>query len=83
VKLTGKQAAVILTEDGRQVVQLAKIGLPDTPVLLVVIHETEDLGIWIRIERGEEEHCFLLRWEYILGIDVPNEVASNLMGLKR
>ncbi len=83
MKLAGKKAAVILTEDGRQVVQLAKIGMPETNLLLVVVHETEDLGIWIRIERGEEEHCFLLRWEYVLGIDVPNETAGNLLGLKR
>lgn len=83
MKLAGKQATVLLTDDGRQVVQLAKIGLPETNLLLVVVHETEDLGIWIRIERGKEEHCFLLRWEYVLGVDVPNEAASSLMGLKR
>ena len=83
MKLAGKKAAIVLTEDGRQVVQLANIGVPETNLLLVVVHETEDLGIWIRIERGGEEHCFLLRWEYILGVDVPNEAASNLMGLKR
>ncbi|MGC9158890.1 MAG: hypothetical protein ACP5FH_07845 [Terracidiphilus sp.] len=83
MKLAGKKAAVILTEDGRQVVQLAKIGLPETSLLAVVIHETEDLGIWLRIERGEDEHCFLLRWEYVLGIDVANERSENLLGLRR
>ena len=83
MKLAGKKASVILTEDGRQVVQLAKIGLPETSLLLVVVHETEDLGIWIRVERGKEEHCFLLRWEYVLGVDVPNETSGNLLGLKR
>ena len=83
MKLAGKKASVILTDDGRQVVQLAKIGLPEANLILVVVHETEDLGIWIRIERGEEEHCFLLRWDYILGIDVPNEASGNLLGLKR
>jgi hypothetical protein len=57
--------------------------LPEANLILVVVHETEDLGIWIRIERGEEEHCFLLRWDYILGIDVPNEASGNLLGLKR
>ena len=83
MKLAGKKASIVLTEEGRQVVQLAKIGLPETNLLMVVVHETEDIGIWIRIERGEEEHCFLLRWEYVLGIDVQNEAVGNLMGLKR
>jgi hypothetical protein len=83
VKLAGKTAIIVLTEDGRQVVQLAKIGLPETDLLLVVVQETEDLGVWIRIERGQEERCFLLRWEYVLGIDVPSETAGNLLGLKR
>jgi len=83
VKLAGKTAIVVLTEDGRQVVKLAKVGLPETDLLLVVVQETEDLGVWIRVERGQEERCFLLRWEYVLGIDVPNEMAGNLLGLKR
>jgi hypothetical protein len=72
-----------LTDDGRQVLRLANIGSPETNLLLVVIQETEELGIWIRIERGEEERCFLLRWEYILGLDVPIEAVGNFMGLKR
>jgi len=83
VKLAGKTAIVVLTKDGRQVVKLAKVGLPETDLLLVVVQETEDLGVWIRVERGQEERCFLLRWEYVLGIDVPNEMAGNLLGLKR
>jgi hypothetical protein len=83
VKLAGKTATVLLTEDGRQVLQLAKIGLPETDLLLVVVQETEDLGVGIRIERGQQDRFFLLRWEYVLGIDVPNETAGNLLGLKR
>jgi hypothetical protein len=83
VKLAGKEAAVLLTDDGREVIRLAKIGSPETHLLLVIVQETEDLGIWIRTQRGDEEHCFLLRWEYVLGIDVPNEATSSLMGLKR
>ena len=83
MKLAGKTATVLLTEDGRQVLQLAKIGLPETDLLLVVVQETEDLGVGIRIERGQQDRFFLLRWEYVLGIDVPNETAGNLLGLKR
>jgi len=41
------------------------------------------LGVWIRIHRGGEEHFFLLRWEYVLGIDVLKENDANVVGLKR
>jgi hypothetical protein len=83
VNLAGRKAAILLTEDGKQVVHLAGINLPETSLILVVIHETEGIGIWFRIERGNEEHWFLLRWEYILGIDVSNETPGNLKGFKR
>ncbi len=82
MKLAGKKVAVILTEDGRQVVQLASIGIPESNLLLVVVHETEDLGIWIRIQRDDEEHFFLLRWEYVLGMDVLSEVENKAFGLR-
>jgi len=82
VKLAGKKIAVILTEDGRQVVQLASIGIPESNLLLIFVHETEDLGIWIRIQRDDEEHLFLLRWEYVLGLDVRNEVENKVFGLR-
>jgi hypothetical protein len=81
VKIAGKAVAIILTEDGRQVIRLASASLPDTNLLLVDIAESEDLGLWIRIYRDQTLHYFLLRWEYILGIDLPAE-SGKLVGLK-
>ncbi|PYV20776.1 MAG: hypothetical protein DMG24_21725 [Acidobacteria bacterium] len=32
--------------------------------------ETDDLGLWVKIEREGSEHLLLVRWEYVLSIDV-------------
>ena len=83
VKLAGKKVAVVLTEDGRQVIRLASVGLPDSSLLLVVVYETDELGIWIRVRRGSEERFFLLRWEYVLGIEAPDETGKSSFGVAR
>ncbi len=81
MKLAGQRAAVILTEDGQAVLALASVELPDAPLFIVLIEESEDLGLWVRLPREDQMHLFLLRWEYILGIDLPSGLAK-VVGLK-
>jgi len=81
VKLAGQDATVILTEDGKAVLELASVKLPDSNLLLISIEESEDLGLWVRLQREDQMHLFLLRWEYILGIDLPSGLAK-VVGLK-
>ena len=81
MRLAGQDATVILTEDGKAVLELASVKLPDSHLLLISIEESEDLGLWVRLPREDQMHLFLLRWEYILGIDLPSGVAK-VVGLK-
>jgi hypothetical protein len=82
VKLAGQTVAVILTEEGRQVLNLAAVSLPENPRIIVSVEESEDLGLWVRLSREGHLHLFLLRWEYILGIDLPTSLGRivGLMG---
>ena len=70
-----------LTDDGKAILQLASVKLPDSNVFSVLIEESEDLGLWVRLPREDQMHLFLLRWEYILGVDLPSGVAK-VVGLK-
>ena len=81
MKLAGQKVAVLLTEEGRQVLALAAIGLPQSHTISVSVEESEDLGLWIRIPREDQIHFFLLRWEYILGIDLPSG-TGRLIGMR-
>ena len=81
MKLADQTIAVILTEEGKQVLGLASVGLPESNMLLVSVEEPDDFGLWIRLSRDDQTHFFLLRWEYVLGIDLRSG-ASKVMGLK-
>jgi len=81
LRLAGQTVAVILTEEGKQVLSLAAADLPDNDLVLVSVEESEDLGLWIRLTRQDQMHFFLLRWEYILGIDLPTGIGK-VVGLR-
>ena len=81
MKLSGQKIAVILTDEGKQVLTLALVGSTETHLLTVSVEESEDLGIWIRVPREDQMHFFLLRWEYILGIDLPSGIGK-LIGMR-
>ena len=72
---------MILTEEGRQVLALAAISASDSPQVLVSVEESEEIGLWIRIPRERQMHLFLLRWEYILGIDLQSG-TGKLLGMQ-
>lgn len=81
MKLAGQAVKVLVADDGEQVLKIAGVSLPDSNLLSISIEESEDLGLWVRIPREDQMHLFLLRWEYILGIDVPSGLGK-VVGLK-
>jgi hypothetical protein len=82
MNLTGQKLAVLLTEEGKQVLALASVGVSESPSLSVSVEESEELGLWIRVPREDQVHFFLLRWEYILGVDLPSG-TGRLVGLRK
>lgn len=81
MKLSGQTLTVILTEDGKQILSLASIGLPPSNLVTVSVEESEDMGLWVRIPREDQMHFFLIRWEYILGIDLQSG-TGRLIGMR-
>jgi hypothetical protein len=82
MNLSGQKLAVLLTEEGRQVLALASVGDVESPSVSVSVEESEELGLWIRVPREDQVHFFLLRWEYILGVDLPSG-TGRLVGLRK
>ena len=66
-----KTLAILLSEDGRKVLELAALSLTESPFLWVYVEESDDLGLWARISREDGDHLVLIRWEYVLTIDIP------------
>jgi hypothetical protein len=82
MNLTGQKLAVLLTEEGRQVLALASVRVEESSAISVSVEESEELGLWIRVPREDQVHFFLLRWEYILGVDLPSG-TGRLVGLRK
>ena len=70
MRVSGQTVTIILSDQGRRVLQLAAVTLPESPALLANVRDTDDLGIWINLTREDGEHIFLIRWEYVLSVDL-------------
>jgi len=81
MKLTGGPATILITDDGREVLKAVGVALPESNLLVVDIQESEDLGVWLRLQREDQVHCFLLLWQFVLGIDVAIGLGK-ITGLK-
>jgi hypothetical protein len=81
MKLAGQPVTVVITDEGEEVLKLVGVSLSNPGLLAVAVEESEDLGLWIRLRRAEGVHIFLLRWEYVLGIDFATPL-SKVVGLK-
>ena len=81
MKLSGQTVTVLLTEDGRQVLSHASVSLPESNLITVSVEESEDMGLWIRIPREDQMHFLLIRWEYILSIDMQSG-TGRLIGIR-
>ena len=70
VKLEDSRVALYLSDEGRRVLRQAGIGVLDTGGFSFDVQETSNHGLWVRIDYGDGRHLILIRWEYILAIDV-------------
>jgi hypothetical protein len=70
----GKQTiTVFLDEDGRAILETAGVEVvSESQAVVVKVAETDDLGIWIQVNRSDAKHLVLIRWEYVLSVDLPD-----------
>ena len=81
MKIGQRIVAIFLTEEGSGVVQIVLPEMANSAVLFVYVQDTDDLGLWVRIEREDGEHIVLIRWELVLSIDFPAG-ETRTVGLK-
>ena len=71
MQINRRDVAVLLSDDGREVLKLPELTLPDSASVTLEIEDTEDLGLWARVHRGDGDHLILIRWDYVLAVDFP------------
>ncbi|MGD0522050.1 MAG: hypothetical protein ABSA48_12405 [Terracidiphilus sp.] len=89
MNLKGKSAAFYLSEEGKTLLGLIMdgrlcifdLGGGQHGIVNADVEESEDLGVWLRLERNGPSKFFLLRWEFIVGIEV-NDEKGKVIGLR-
>jgi hypothetical protein len=69
--LAQNSVAIFLSAEGRELMHLAALSIPERSVLMAYVQETNDLGLWIRVDREDGPHLLLVRWEYVVALDFP------------
>ncbi len=65
-----RKVALVLNDQGREALALAGLQVPSSPQMTFVVRETNDIGIWVEVEREDGAHFVLVRWEYVLCADL-------------
>ncbi len=78
MKLAEKHVAVILSQEGQAALQLAGAEVTEIPLADFFVQETDDLGMWVRVNRDDGEHSLLVRWEFVLALDLRPEDARRI-----
>ncbi|MGA2350029.1 MAG: hypothetical protein ABSF70_06310 [Terracidiphilus sp.] len=81
MRIAGRRVSFFLNDEGKQF--LHEVVSVDTlePFTVEVEDSSDDIGIWVRVERGSHINVLLLRWEFILGIELPLD-TGNVVGLR-
>ncbi len=82
MNFAGKTVSVILNADGLEVLRLARLPVPEGSTITYTVSESEDMGLWLSAMREGRKHVILLRWEYILSIDITEQPGSPV-GIQR
>ena len=70
VNLEDRRVVLYLTDEGRRGMRQAGLEVLDAGGFTFDVHESSDHGLWVRAEYEDGRHLLLIRWEYILAMDV-------------
>ena len=79
MKLPDQPVVVHVSDEGRRIPREVGVQLPETPGVKFEVEEESDSGLWVGLDYEDGfRHAVLIRWEYILSIDVTvREVAAG------
>ena len=81
MELNRQTVAIFVSDEGRLALRLAGLELGDLPALTAQVKDTDDMGIWVRVEREDGEHILLVRWDYVVCLDLPMP-GTKAVGLR-
>jgi hypothetical protein len=90
VNLNGKNASIYLSEEGKifpDAIVGGRLSVFDAGdgqhgIVTADVEESEDLGVWLRLERDGTSRFFLIRWEFIVGVEFNNDGKGRVFGLR-
>jgi len=69
VNISKRNVTVFLDDPGRAVMELASVQTDALAGLSIYVQDTDDIGLWARIDRRDGRDIVLIRWDYVLTID--------------
>lgn len=77
MKLAERHVEVVLSEEGQTALRLAGLDYPETALAGFFVEDTDEMGMWVRVTRADGTHSLLIRWEFVLSLDlVPQEAKK-------
>jgi len=70
INLEEQSVVLHLNDEGRRVLKQAGVAVPDSPGVQFDVQEVSNHGLWIRLDYPDGRHVLLVRWDYILAMDV-------------
>lgn len=68
MNISRRVVTIFVDDDGQAAMGLAAAEASFSG-LSVYVQDTDDIGIWARIDREDGRHIVLIRWDYVLTID--------------
>ncbi len=68
MRVSQHAVTIIFSQEGRAALELAAV---DPSESYYYVQDTDDMGLWIRVQREDGQHLLLVRWEYDLSLDLP------------
>lgn len=65
MKIAEREVTIFLDKEGHDVMALASVNMQQP----IYVQDTDDIGIWARIDRADGKHVVLIRWYYVVSLD--------------
>lgn len=71
MQLSHRTVAILLSAEALQVLGFAGVDVSEPLIRMLYVQDTDEMGLWVRVERADGIHLVFIRWEYVISMDVP------------
>ena len=70
MQVSQRTVTILLSPEAGEVLEFAGLDANGPYMQMYYVQDTDEMGLWVRVDRTDGGHLVFIRWEYVISMDL-------------